>query len=774
MKKISMKGFIQKILIALTIVILLYPDYSFGSSGGKLIRPINDFLIAVGDNIMIITQKIFMPDEKTDAIIYENDELSFIDYFNNVWLKIPGIGDITSGLMNWMYGSGTSDEVLKATQKYGKGNIKFGPATIFSNKIKFFDINFFNPIASDSAAGQLRIVVSKAYNVLRTIAIVGLLSVLVYIGIRIIINSSSSSNQAKYKNMLLDWLIALCMLFLMHYMMSGLIFIVNKINDIFQVTLVSQSGIDVLFSLIRDAVSASTNEGSKFGYIVMYYLLITFTLVYAVQYLKRVIYMAFLTMIAPLVAFTYPIDKMNDGKAQAFDMWFKEYIFNLLIQPLHIIIYYVLISSAYDLAIYNPIYGIVAIGFMFGAEKLMRRFFGFEKAQTPGGLLGGPAGTAIAMSAMNSILGKKPPMGPKKNKGEKGNSYESDDTTSPNIKYKDNVDITDNIMDNSDNDGLDLNPQRSLNNKESNNPYYDGLHQMNYGNENSYYNKVQSMTDENNVNNLENRDNNTKRNVVGKAKNFANKKIRNAKNNILKKPTVKAIRHYTRGIANKKPINKLAKKAVKVGTGVALGSLTGVIGFSAGMATGDLSKAIQYTTASAVGGYKMGSANIPEGISNVASNTRDALKVDGTSEVYYGKEEYKEKQIQKNIKEVQKNYDLINKLEKDFGIEEAKNIKENIVPDCVRYGITDANDISAIAHMEKEGIDRKQAIAVANDVNSIGKSTAKLGAKDSEDLNKTLVNRFKAHNNVKNDAQAENLSIRTRKLMDKYSKIKYK
>ena len=40
--------------------------------------------------------------------------------------------------------------------------------------------------------------------------------------------------------------------------------------------------------------------------------------------------MAFLTIIAPLVALTYPIDKINDGKAQAFNMWFKEYIFNLL------------------------------------------------------------------------------------------------------------------------------------------------------------------------------------------------------------------------------------------------------------------------------------------------------------------------------------------------------------------------------------------------------------------------------------------------------------
>ena len=33
--------------------------------------------------------------------------------------------------------------------------------------------------------------------------------------------------------------------------------------------------------------------------------------------------MAFLTLIAPIVAFTYPIDKMADGQAQGFDMWVK-------------------------------------------------------------------------------------------------------------------------------------------------------------------------------------------------------------------------------------------------------------------------------------------------------------------------------------------------------------------------------------------------------------------------------------------------------------------
>ena len=92
--------------------------------------------------------------------------------------------------------------------------------------------------------------------------------------------------------------------------------------------------------------------------------------------------MAFLTLIAPLVALTYCIDKSIDGQAQGFNRWFKEYIFNLLIQPLHLLLYFVLVTSAFNLAGQNIIYSLVAIGFMIPAEKLLRKFFGFDNAGT--------------------------------------------------------------------------------------------------------------------------------------------------------------------------------------------------------------------------------------------------------------------------------------------------------------------------------------------------------------------------------------------------------
>ena len=48
---------------------------------------------------------------------------------------------------------------------------------------------------------------------------------------------------------------------------------------------------------------------ASIGYEIIYIVLVMYTLIFTWTYVKRVVYMAFLTMIAPLVALTYPIDK---------------------------------------------------------------------------------------------------------------------------------------------------------------------------------------------------------------------------------------------------------------------------------------------------------------------------------------------------------------------------------------------------------------------------------------------------------------------------------
>lgn len=299
--------------------------------------------------------------------------------------------------------------------------------TVYETTLEKVD-SIWNAETRESSANILQSTVSYWYNILRNIAIIGLLSVLVYIGIRIVV-SSVASDKSKYKEMLKDWLVAMCLLFFMHYFMNFTVTITQSISkaldtDSMQTTTNEQTGDvsytgDRLIGNIRLRLQIEEKLAARWAYTIIYLVIVIYTVIFALMYLKRVIYMAFLTMIAPLVALTYPLDKVRDGKAQAFDMWMKEYVFNALIQPFHLIIYYVLVASAIDLAVENPLYALVAIGFMMPAEKLLRKFFGFNKSETSG-VLGGAFGGAMIMQGINALTKKAGHLGGKKGAGEDG------------------------------------------------------------------------------------------------------------------------------------------------------------------------------------------------------------------------------------------------------------------------------------------------------------------------------------------------------------------
>ncbi len=285
-------------------------------------------------------------------------------------------------------------------------------------------------------ASVLQKTVSSWYYNLRNLALVILLVILVYIGIRIVL-SSTAPEKAKYKQMITNWVVAICILFLLHIIMITILTISEKIVEGLKSSCVES----VVINLPKDTrlikedgtynkepvgdnpfvntnfvgyvrylagiycdKKADSSALYGVGYVVMYIMLVVQTCMFTWVYGKRVVYMAFLTIIAPLVAITYPIDKIGDGKSQAFDMWIKEYIFNALLQPIHLLIYTLLCGTALDLMMKQPIYGIIALAFVVPAEKFIRKMFGFEKAQTPSAL-GGAAGAALAMTGVQRLGG---------------------------------------------------------------------------------------------------------------------------------------------------------------------------------------------------------------------------------------------------------------------------------------------------------------------------------------------------------------------------------
>lgn len=185
----------------------------------------------------------------------------------------------------------------------------------------------------------------------------------------------------------------------------------------------------------RTRLEAQKQSGTTeyVGYAMCFIILVIYTVIFTITYAKRLLYIMFLTVISPLVAVSYPLDKINDGKSQAFDLWLKEYIFNLLIQPFHLLLYTILVSMAFDLAGTNIIYSLVAIGFMIPAEKFLRKMFGFDKASTPG-FLNGAAGAALTMSGIQSLA--KFAKGPGGNSG-KGSDAKGDGAKKNKIDFND-------------------------------------------------------------------------------------------------------------------------------------------------------------------------------------------------------------------------------------------------------------------------------------------------------------------------------------------------
>lgn len=447
MKRFMSKKSIQKIVILIVIVLsfnFIMPTYSRADFGGVLMGPIIDLITGLGDAILSALQ-FFMYDGTINvtslaggaisgALTIINPFDSFLlmrsnDEFDQILAKYDmnasGAADITidsgefdKGWFGW----------LGFSKDYGVPVIKYTPEKIFGNQVPALDANFINPkdwsdetngaeMNEHSVTQMLHNTIASWYVALRNLALVALLSVLLYVGIRMVI-SSSATDKSKYKEMLFNWFVAMCLLFFLHYIMSFILSLTEMITE--GLAGVAEVNVQVLdsdngnFTFKTDLTGLTRLQiqyadlGARLIYMIFYLALVIYTVMFTWTYIKRAITMAFLTLMAPLIAITYPIDKISDGKAQAFGIWFREFVFNALLQPFHLIIYTVFLGAASDIVVKNPIYAILFLAFIIPAEKLLRKMFGFEKSSTAGGFgaAAGMLGGAAAFKALSGALNK--------------------------------------------------------------------------------------------------------------------------------------------------------------------------------------------------------------------------------------------------------------------------------------------------------------------------------------------------------------------------------
>ena len=257
---------------------------------------------------------------------------------------------------------------------------------LVTNNVPALDVNFFNfnkaggmEIESSQLMYIVREAIASWYSLIRTVSIVGLLVALFYLVIRMII-STVSEEKAKYKEMLVSWVVSFIVVMFIHYFM---VFVIN-INEslIYLIGNTLGHGEESLYDAVRSGtyeVASSVGWPSTIIYMGLVYLLIRFLF----MYIKRFLVVAILTFMAPIVGVLYSIDKIKDNKSQSLSNWTKEYSFNVLLQSVHCLLYTMMVGMAFKLStdsFSGAILSVFIMNFILKAEKLFKKIFGIKSA----------------------------------------------------------------------------------------------------------------------------------------------------------------------------------------------------------------------------------------------------------------------------------------------------------------------------------------------------------------------------------------------------------
>ena len=536
-----------------------------------------------------------------------------------------------------------------------------------------------------STSGILQPIVSTWYKALRRIALVGLISVLVYVGIRIVLTSTSAKQKSKYKKMFKDWFVALCLLFVLHYIMVFTITIVEQINNIIGTSAIGQNGEDVLMTSLRNKILEGSSWSAVLAEVVVYVVITIYSIIFTIQYIRRVVYLAFLTMIAPLITLTYPIDKIKDSKAQAFDTWIKDYVFFNLIQVVHLLLYYIFVSSSINLAEEgNWIYSIVCIGFLTQAEKIMKKMFGFNKSKSMGAL-GAAATGAIVTNVLNQLR--------RTSSGSKGE-----------------------VSNKNDKSGEDSQPVRTV----EKNPLI-GIQALasQMANRRENREEAQTRTDEE-IEGGATTQNSTltsmEESVFSGASQTTNGMEQNLDETDLDEETIQKANRRIRRLRRFNGLAAVAKRytgpAIRTVAGAAGGVVGGTIGFAAGVAQGDVGKALTGAAGGLVAGRVtgkraiQGAGKIGDALVHIDKPVRDVL--DTFREGAYGEEYVEQIRTERSNSTFKRSsqYKILKeeyrKLNTNLSEEQLKHELEKNVDKMLEAGITDNRQMIKILRANKK------------------------------------------------------------------------
>ena len=196
---------------------------------------------------------------------------------------------------------------------------------IVYNKIPILDANFFNFESAGGAVvdenGIVYIIkenVAIWYYVFRTMAILIMLIILLYLGIKMAI-TTVAEKKAVYKQMLVSWIAGFILVFTIHYIMYFII----SVNETFISWIVPKykEGTELsLYESVRTkAYSLKATTGT--AGLVMYAVLVYYSIRFLLLYFKRYLTIMILAIISPFVSVSYAVQKINKKRKRRRDVW---------------------------------------------------------------------------------------------------------------------------------------------------------------------------------------------------------------------------------------------------------------------------------------------------------------------------------------------------------------------------------------------------------------------------------------------------------------------
>lgn len=138
---------------------------------------------------------------------------------------------------------------------------------------------------------------------------------------------------------------------------------------------------------------------------------IIFSCFISFTYLKRLFTVALLIILFPIVVLAYVFDKIGDRHSQTLNMWIKEFMVNVFIQPIHaalLTLITILLTShnpLFSIPILSSLFSLLLLALLPIGEKQIKTFFQINSSMGPGngGIVGTLAHAGMAAKTITSL-----------------------------------------------------------------------------------------------------------------------------------------------------------------------------------------------------------------------------------------------------------------------------------------------------------------------------------------------------------------------------------